>query len=195
MRCRLVVARGLGASSLAAGAVLTVVVTRMLPQRAVTVLGREGVASVVWPLAPAVLAALVPAATAFGSRSLERTTGRSRVGLRLRSVGMAGLASGAVVAGSPLDLAVTARSVAVLVGIAYLAVAVLPSGVAWTPIVLYPLSCWLLGTRPNEDHAVWAVPLRPIGDQAAHRAAVVLVVLGVGAYLAVGGHRRDRDES
>lgn len=190
LRCGLVVARGLGAAPLVAGVVLAVALARMLPQRPVVVLGRDGVVSVVWPLAPAVLAAMVPAATAFGSRWLERTTGRTRVGLRLRSIGLSGLASGVMIAGSPLDPAITARSVAVLLGVAYLAVAVLPSAVAWVPIVLYPMACWLLGTRANEDHAAWAVPLRPIEDPAAQRSAVALAVLAVGTYLALGAHRR-----
>lgn len=186
MRCSLVVARGLGASALAMGAALTVALARALPQRPVAVLGRDGVVSVAWPLAPAILAAFVPAATAFGSRSLERTTGRTQVGLRVRSVGLAALASGAVIAGSPLDPAVTARSLAVMMGITYLAVAVLPSSVAWLPTVVYPMSCWLLGTRANEAHAAWAVPLRPMDDPAAQRGAAAVAMLGLATYLALG---------
>ena len=182
----LVIGRALGGGAYLVGGAATLAAWRLLPRRSLAVLGRDGVYSVIWPLVPALLAVAVPAAVRFDARLLERVSGRPRWTLRARGLGLLAVVGAVVVAGSPYDAATCARNLLILVGGALVAASLLPASVAWVPIALYPPCAWLLGTRTNEIHAAWAVPLRPAGDPLAWRVAVVVAMVGVVVHLVLG---------
>lgn len=154
-------------------------------------LARDDVFSVIWPLAPALVAASLPTALSFDGRDLERASGRSAFSLRGRALVLLVAASAVVVAASPYDAVTVARCTMVLVGLGLVSLALLPGQVAWVPIAFYPAACWLLGTRSGGDHVVWAVPLRPAGDVAAMRAAVAVAVIGAVLFVVLGTRRGD----
>lgn len=186
-----VAARALGGSVLVAGGVLTLLGWWLVPTRALAVLARDDVFSVLWPLTPVLLATLVPSAVAFDRRDLERSAGRSAVSLRARCLGLVVAVAGVVTVASPHDTVIGARSMGVFLGLVLVSLAVLPGAAAWVPVALYVPSCWLLGTRRDGIHAPWAVPLRPADDAVAMRVAVALAVVGGVAFL-VFGTRPDR---
>ncbi|MBX3313205.1 MAG: hypothetical protein KF906_02705 [Actinobacteria bacterium] len=186
IRQRVAVARALGGSAFALGGVGCLVAWWVLPERALAVLARDDVFSVIWPLVPALLAAGLPSAFAFDGRDLERASGRPAHSLRGRSLLLLTVTSSAVVAASPYDSATVARCTMVLVGMGLVSLALLPRQVAWVPIALYPAACWLLGTRSGGDHAAWAVPLRPPDDPVAMRTAVAAAALGLVLFVVLG---------
>lgn len=158
----------------------------ILPERALAVLARDDVFSVIWPLVPALLAASLPTAFTFDGRDLERASGRSAHSLRAMSLLLLLTASATIVVASPYDPATVARCTMVLVGLALISLTLLPRQVAWVPIAFYPAACWLLGTRSGGDHAAWAVPLRQAGDPVAMRTAAVVAVLGAVLFVGLG---------
>lgn len=185
----MVAARALGGSVLVAGGGVTLLAWWLVPERALAVLARDDVFSVLWPLVPALLASVVPAAVVFDGRDVERTAARSPLELRARCLALLVATAAGVVVASPHDVGIGARSTLFLVGLALGSLALLPGAAAWVPLALYVPSCWLLGTRRDGDHAAWAVPLRPAGDVAAMRSALVVGVLGAVAFVVLGTRR------
>ncbi len=163
---------------------------RFLTPEPLAVFGQGDVRAVIWPLLPVVWAATLPASTAFASRPLERACPRPWWGLRLRSLLVVVAAGAVVVASSSHDPAVVGRNTVLLAGLAYLGAWALPGGLGWVPVVVYPLCCWLIGTRSSGIHAPWAVLLRPPTDRVASVVAVVVAVIGVAGF--VGGMGRER---
>jgi hypothetical protein len=190
VRRPLLVARGLGAGGPWAAAFVVAVFWRFLTPEPLAVFGQGDVRAVVWPLLPVVLAAMVPASTAFCERALEQVCPRPWRELRLRSLAMVMGAAALVVVTSGHDLVVVTRNTALLVGLAYLGASLIPAGLGWVPVVVYPSSCWLLGTRSSGIHASWAVLLRPPDDPAATAAAVVVALAGVVAFVGWAGAPR-----
>jgi hypothetical protein len=163
---------------------------RFLSPEPLAVFGQGDVRAVVWPLLPVILAAMVPASTSFCERALEQVCPRPWRELRVRSLAMVVGASAFVVVTSGHDLVVVTRNTALLVGLAYLGTSLIPAGLGWVPVVVYPSSCWLLGTRSSGIHAPWAVLLRPPGDPAATAAAAVVALAGVIAFVGWAGAAR-----
>lgn len=189
-RTALIVARAWRGARLLAAALLVVAVARLwrLP---VDVPGRDGVAEVVWPLAPVVIAAVVPGCATTVAGDLERTAARGP--RRLAGLAILGLAAVAVLAsfgggaGDRGMALVLGRNAALLAGIALLAVVAVPPGAAWVPVTLVPMLTWLHGARGvGVAPARWAWLLQPPSARPALLGSVALLVAGAGAFALLG---------
>jgi len=152
--------------------------------------GREGVSSVVWPLAPSLFALALPAAAETAYRDIDRTAGspvaRRRLAILACTVTIpaagVGLAALTVHPEGPVDVVV--RNGACMVGLALMGVVWLPRWAVWAPLVLVPAGMWILGTQPaGRPPAPWAILLHPSGSTAARAIALVTFGIGASAYL------------
>jgi hypothetical protein len=156
----------------------------LVPDRPVEVIGRTGVEAILWPLSPVLLAAVVPASTAWRGRPLERTARRGLLPLAGRHLLALGVAAGAVALTVPDDqLTVTARNLAGLVGLALLGARVLAIEVAWSPLVLLGAVTWLFGTEAGGRARPWALLLAEPRHTPAAAVAAGVLAAGVLAHL------------
>jgi len=153
----------------------------LMPTDAVSVPGRDGVYSVLWPLAPVLVGtwAVAGLRSAFLDcrlASVRRLSDRACVA--------AILVCGAhltVFAAPGYQHVVLHRNLAFTLGAAMASVCLLPRSSAWIPIVIPPMVMWLMGTRSVGPPRPWAVLLRPETDHTAMSVAVFLY--GAGAFL------------
>jgi hypothetical protein len=165
--------------------VIVVLVWLVLPNE-VPIPLRDGLSSVIWPLAPVLVAAAVPGSAATMHRDLERSAVRpllaSKSLLAMTIVIVASVV--AAIGGLLFDLEVVARNTAMLVGIGFLVTAWFPAWSRWLPVVFLPMAMWLLGARPSWlPPASWAVLLHPAGSGRATMIALVCALAGVASYL------------
>lgn len=147
--------------------------------------GRDDVRALVSPLVPVVVALVAADGSRVGRRDLERL---SSIGDRNLRIGycVAVLASLVVVAlaGQESDRFVLLRNGLLLAGVGIGGATVLSPSIAWPPVVLLPMVCWLLGSRGvGVAPAPWAVLLLPDRSVAAGSAVLLVVVASVLAYL------------
>jgi hypothetical protein len=160
------------------------VLLRLMPRNTVAVPGREGVYSVLWPLAPVlvgmwVIAGLRPTYLDIRLTAVRRVLDRT-LAVAVTSVGAVLVVSVAPAA----QHAVLYRNVAYTLGASFLCLATLPRSVAWIPTVIPPMIMWLLGTRTDGPPQRWAVLLRPEDDHAA--IAVAAYAVGTALLLVLG---------
>jgi hypothetical protein len=151
-----------------------------------TVPGRRDVAEMIWPLAPCLLAVVVPAVAARAHTDQERCAPRSGPCRRLAFVAAlvvmaVGLASGLAVLHS---FAVIARNTLFLCGMALAGTVLLPPSTRWIPPSFVPIAMWLLGARSaGQDPAGWAVLLHDSGSVPAAWVTAAFFVAGTGLYV------------
>lgn len=187
LRTGLLVGRAWGLKPMAkalAGVVLLSVAWR----GPLTVPGRQDVAELIWPLAPCLLAIVVPAAAARAHTDQERCAPRSGPLRRLEFVGALvatalALASGLAVLHS---FVIVARNSLLLCGMALAATVLLPPSTRWIPPSFIPIVMWLLGARSaGQDPAGWAVLLHDPASLPAACVAAAIFIAGAGLYVAV----------
>lgn len=161
-------------------AVASALALHVVPDHAVAVPGRGGVASMLWPLCPVLYCSAVPRSAAVLCREHELLSVRPRVRIRLAMVAIV-VAGTAPSLWSPFPVEVLARNAMFLVGVALLSAVVLPAPLAWLPAVALPAAMWLLGTT-RAGAEPWALLLQPAGATGELGAAAVALVVGAGAY-------------
>lgn len=182
-----------GSRPLLVGAALTFVAWWLVPVQPVTVPARAGVASLLWPLVPVLIAAPLPSAALTAFADLEATATRARPGLRIRALALYWLlACVAIVPGARFDGAIVLRNTAGLVGLALLAALLTPTSLSWLPVTVIPMAMWLLGQDANRTTAGWAVLLAPAGSAVATTACVAVAVVGSVSFLASRAPRATR---
>jgi hypothetical protein len=182
-----------GSRPLATGAVLTVAAWWVVPIQPVTVPARSGVASLLWPLVPVLVAGALPSAALTAYGDLEATTARPRLGLRIRALGLYWVVVlAASVPGGRFDGAVVLRNSAGLVGVALLAALLVPTSLSWLPVTLIPMSMWLLGQDADRATARWAVLLAAGGSISAAVTCSALALIGSVGYLVCPAPRSSR---
>lgn len=78
------------------------------------------------------------------------------------------------------------RNSLLLSGLALTATVTLPAVLAWTPVVAFPMVCWLLGARPpGEPTPAWALLLADRGDVLAGVGALAAAGVGAIAYISI----------
>jgi hypothetical protein len=136
-----------------------------MPRTPVEVIGLSDVYALIWPLAPVLFAACLPASTAWRRRTQERTAVRSHLQLAMVHLALVLAAAALPVLAAPAtQRAVLVRNLAALVGLALASARVLPARCAWTPVVATGIATWLFGTRRGGDPHRWAFLLAPAGD-------------------------------
>ena len=183
----LLVARAWGLKPMAK-ALAGVVVLSAAWRGPLAVPGRRDVAEIIWPLAPCLLAIVVPTAAARAHTDEERCAPRS--GRLRRFVFVAVLAVTALALGSGLGVlhsfTVIARNTLFLFGLGLIATVLLPSSTRWIPASFLPIVTWLLGARSaGQDPAGWAVLLHDGGSAVAAMAAAACFAAGAILYVAV----------
>ncbi|MER6774979.1 hypothetical protein ABT389_35225 [Streptomyces bacillaris] len=174
---------------LAAAAAITGGLWIMVPTDMYDVPARDGVQAMLWPLAPALFTALLPASLGTAAGAFERTV-RSPLRLRLLVSGVAvALAFGVALCGAAVSPAMALRNTTLLVGLAFLGTVLLPAGAAWTPAVFIPMVMWLTGTKSTGQVYPWATLLVPPGSIAAEVAATVVLAAGLAGYILRGPAR------
>jgi len=173
---------------------MAVAVSLMLawvPPSSVPVPTEEGVASVVWPLLPALLVLTLPPLLEFPGRYPERSGARSVEQLRALTV-LATLSAGAlvIICAPPSEAVVVLRNLLLLVGLVLALARLLPWGLAWVPVVFVPIVMWLYGTRQLHQVEPWAILLRPQDDGTALGIAIGTCAAGLVIYLWPGSGER-----
>lgn len=188
VRTWVLVARAWGLRRLAFGAAGMILLS-VAWRGPISVPGRSDVAELVWPLAPCLLALVVPMAAARAHADQERCAPRAGWGRRLAFVATLGVTSIALAGALALlhPFAVVLRNALLLSGLGFAACVLLPPSARWIPVAFLPIVMWLLGARPvGEDPAGWAVLLHASGSCGATWAAAVSFAGGGGLYVAVG---------
>jgi hypothetical protein len=186
LRTGLLVGRAWGLKPMAkalAGVVLLSVAWR----GPLTVPGRRDVAELIWPLAPCLLALVVPAAAARSHNDQERCAPRSGPQRRLAFVGVLVVTAVALASGLGVlhSFVVVARNTLLLCGIALAGTVLLPPSTRWIAPSFIPIVMWLLGARSaGQEPAGWAVLLQDAGSAAAAVAALACFAVGAGLYVA-----------
>ncbi|MFH9568424.1 hypothetical protein [Streptomyces globisporus] len=171
---------------LAAAAVITGGLWTLVPTDMYDVPARDGVQAMLWPLAPALFTALIPAALGTAAGPFERTV-RNPLALRLLvSVAAIALALGVALCGAGVSPAMAFRNTALLVGLAFLGTAFLPPGAAWTPTVFVPMVMWLTGTKATGQAHPWATLLVPPDSATAAALSAAALAAGLISYLFKG---------
>ena len=159
----------------------------LAPRNTVAVPGRDGVYSVLWPLAPVLVGMWVIAGLRPAYLDLRLTAVRRILD---RAIAVAVTSAGAmlVVGVAPADQhAILYRNIVYTLGVSFICVSTLPKSTAWIPTVTPPMIMWLLGTRSTGPPQAWAVLLRPEDDHAA--LAVAVLAYAVGTTLMLGLRR------
>jgi hypothetical protein len=157
---------------------LVAVLLLLTPRNTVAVPGRDGVYSVLWPLAPVLVGMWAIAGLRPAYLDLRLTAVRRILD---RAIAVAVTSAGAmiVVGVAPADQrTVLYRNVVYTLGVSFICVSTLPKSTAWIPTVIPPMMMWLLGTRSEGPPQRWAVLLRPEDDHAALTVAVAAYAVG-----------------
>ena len=152
----------------------------------VAVPGRQGVESLVWPLAGGIVAVVVAAVAGALHELPERTAARSAVRQRLSflAVVVTFVVIGSL-AGGPTDVATArVRNDCCLLGIACGSAAALPRPAAWVPVAMIVTITWFFGPvgGGHAPHA-WALLLQPPRHIAAATTAAVVTVCGLAVFV------------
>ena len=163
---------------------------------------REGIASVIWPLIPAIVAIVAPPVLATSYGLPESLAGRSAVALRRFHLGIVAAGFAVMCLMAPTAYwPVLIRNSGLLLGAVLIATVLLGPKTAWIPAFMFPVFCWLLGTERRGQTQPWAVLLRPETSRASQIVAGAALALGVALYfsesrqLPVSLRRRRRAET
>lgn len=158
----------------------------LIPTDMYDVPARDGVQAMLWPLAPALFAALLPTTLSTAAGAFERTV-RNPIRLRLLITGIASaLALCVILCGASVSAPIAIRNTTFLIGLAFLGTAVLPAGASWTPPVFTPMVMWLTGSKATGQAYSWAVLLLPADATYAWIASYTIAAAGLGAYILYG---------
>jgi hypothetical protein len=185
-RTALLVARAWGVKPMAK-ALVGVVVLSAAWRGPLTVPGRRDVAEMIWPLAPCLLAIVVPAAAARAHSDQERCAPRSGLMRRVAFVGILVATAIALAAGLGIlhSFVVIARNSLFLCGLGLAASVLLPLSTRWIPASFIPIVMWLLGARSTgQDPAGWAILLHDGRSAPAAVAAALCFAVGAVLYIA-----------
>ncbi len=170
-----------------AKALIGVVVLSVAWRGPLAVPGRRDVAELIWPLAPCLLAIVVPAAADRAHTDQERCAPRSGPRRRLVFVGALFATTLALASGLAAlhPFVVVGRNTLLLCGIALAGTVALPASTRWIPPSFIPIVMWLLGARSaGQDPAGWAVLLHDPSSFPAACVAAVFFLAGAGLYVA-----------
>lgn len=155
---------------------------------ALPVPGRLDVRNVVWPLLPAVLAAVTPSTASVVYRDLERSSGRALVTSRIAVVAILLTCSALLTAVAAIwyPWSLVGRNLALLVGVALLGTVLAPNWARGMLPVLLAIGTWLIGSPPpGWQPPGWAILLHPEGSETAAGWAVALLLAGAVSYVAL----------
>lgn len=147
---------------------------------------RDGVQAALWPLVPALSAALLPAVLATGAEVLERMVPHPARLRALTACLVAILAVGLACCGMAVDMGVALRNTILLTGLAFFGSWLLPPGAAWSLPALTPMVMWLVGTKLQGEAEPWAVLLLPDSVGYTWGVAISAFIVGAIGYLRYG---------
>jgi hypothetical protein len=162
-------------------AVAVALLVRCFP-RPIEVPGRNGgVEWVLVPVAPVVLASLVPMIVSRTWHSLERISGRfdtrGRAGL---VVTVMAVCTTAIAVGVGDVRRADLRNCLLAISISLLAVHVVPAALSWAPVLGFGIVTWLVGVPgPGQAPPRWAVLLAPGDSRSAMSITVGTIVVAV----------------
>lgn len=158
----------------------------------VTVPGRGGIQSLVWPLAGGLPAMVVAGAAGSLLEAPELLARRSPSWQRgvFVAVTVTGTVIAACLSSQLGHMPVTLRNDLLLLGSAWSASVLLSPGIAWIVPALIVVVTWFFGPGSTGSVAAWAVLLHPIGSIVA--GVVSAVVFSSGAVAFIGGLARPR---
>ncbi len=166
--------------------VLFGIVLRAFPEP-VDVPGRQGgVEWVLHPIAPLLLASMLPSSLARCGEYMEVLSGK--FGPRGRTIIILGASAtllGATTAMTGVFIWQSARNSALSIGLACVCSIILPATMRWVPLVVLAITVWLLGVPPPGDAPpMWAVVLSPGTSVFAAAVCVTVAAVGIGWYIA-----------
>lgn len=156
------------------------------PLRLYDVPARDGVRGALWPMVPALYAALLPSVLATAAEVQERIT-PTATRLRALTTGVVlTLATALALTGALNDPAVAFRNTLLLTGLAFAGPCLLPPAAAWTPPVAIPMIMWLIGTKPQARVEPWSLLLLPGPVPYAWAITILITTAALTTYLLRG---------
>jgi hypothetical protein len=180
-------ARVRGAGLAVLGGALSVLLLAVIPGGPLAVPGRAGVFALVWPLVPAVGAAMLPSLL-HRHRFVLREGATPRTGHRHAADGAVFIVTQFALLATCIwfPTAILLRNSTMFIGFVALSAALLGARQAWFPLVFAVALTWLLGTGEGGTVRPWALPLHGPGSSAAWAGAGMMAVLGTLALVASG---------
>lgn len=167
-------------------AVVAALAWQAVPRGPVAVPARDGVASVLWPLVPALFGLACTPSLKQLHKQMELRVPHPRA-IRLLLFGVQ--CEIAVVLGTAawsFDLGVAYRNLAAILGLAALSAAYLTRRTAWVPMVVFPMATWLFGALPQQQGIYpWAFLLETSDSWLALCFSLGLFVVGGLSYVLV----------
>jgi len=164
---------GLVVNVLALAAILAVV-----PRGVIAVPGRQDVSSVIWPLAPAVIAFWVPSVLNAAYITTHLSAPRSRRSRLAVLVITCALVFAVLCFGPDRSLVPLIRNASFEIGLALMSCVFLPTWSAWIPVAFTPMVMWLMGTHAFGPPSAWAILLAPRDDRWASLVSSFLLAIG-----------------
>jgi hypothetical protein len=137
------------------------------------------------PVAPVVLASLVPMIVSRTWLPLERISGRfDQRGRGALTVTLMALCTAAIAVGVGEVRRADVRNCAVAISISLLAAHVVPAALSWAPVLGLGIVTWLVGVPdPGQPPPVWAMLLAPGCSRSAMSIAVGTTVVAVVVFI------------